>query len=60
MKGSDFICDCVHLLYDRCHKINPNRGWSYIDSPGWIKSKKGTINFINENNNNSFEYAATR
>ena len=22
MKGSDFIFDCVHLLYYKCHKIN--------------------------------------
>ena len=22
MNGSDFIFDCVHLLYYRCHKIN--------------------------------------
>ena len=26
MKGSD-------LLYEKCHKINPNRGRSYIDNP---------------------------
>ena len=32
MGGSDFIFDCVHLLYYKCHKINPNRGGSYIDS----------------------------
>ena len=33
MKGSDFVFDCVHLLYYKCHKINPNRCGSYIDSP---------------------------
>ena len=22
MKGSDFILDCVHLLFHICHKIN--------------------------------------
>ena len=26
MKGSEFVFDCFHLLYYRCHKINPNRG----------------------------------
>ena len=26
MKGIDFIFDCVHLLYYKCHKINPIRG----------------------------------
>ena len=24
----------------KCHKINPNRGGSYTDSPDWIKTKK--------------------
>ena len=33
MRGSDFIFDCVHLLCYKCHKINPNRCGSYIDSP---------------------------
>ena len=29
MKGSAFVFDYVH----KCHKINPNCGGSYIDSP---------------------------
>ena len=33
MRRSDFIFDCVHLLYYKCHKINFKRGGSYIDSP---------------------------
>ena len=40
MKGSEFAFDFVHLLHYKCHKINPNRGGSYIDSPDWIKTKK--------------------
>ena len=36
MEGSDFVFDYVHLLYYKCHKINPNRGGSYIDSSDWI------------------------
>ena len=24
MRGSDFIFNCVHLLYYKCHKVNPN------------------------------------
>ena len=39
MKGSEFVFDCVHLLYDKCHKINLKRGGSYIDTPDWIKNK---------------------
>ena len=40
MKRSEFVFDYVHLMYYKCHKINPNRGGSYIDSPDWIKNKK--------------------
>ena len=49
MTVSDFVFDCVHLLYYKCHKINPNRGGSYIDSPDWIKSKK-KIQYKTNNN----------
>ena len=47
MKASEFFFDYLHLLYYKSHKINPNRGGSYIDSPDWIKNKKGAINPIN-------------
>ena len=33
MKGSVFVFDFIQLLYQKCHKINPNSGRSYIDSP---------------------------
>ena len=36
----EFAFDYVHLLYYKCHKINPIRVGSYIDSPDWIKTKK--------------------
>ena len=42
MKGSELVFDYVHLLYYECHKINPNRGGSHIDSPHWIKNKKNS------------------
>ena len=48
MRGRDFISDCVHLLYYKCHKTDPNRGGSYIDSPDWIKNKKAKITPINK------------
>ena len=44
MCGSDFIFNFVHLLYYKCHKINPDQGWSYIDSSNWIKNQKPNIN----------------
>ena len=40
MRGSNFIFDCVHSLYYKCHKINFNHGGSYLDSSDWIKTKK--------------------
>ena len=43
-------------MYYKCHKINPNRSGSYIDSPDWIKSKKATINLINKKHNECFQY----
>ena len=33
MKASDFVFDYVYLMYQNCHRINPNVGGSYIDSP---------------------------
>ena len=35
MGGSEFVFNYVHLMYHnyKCHKINPNRGGSYINSP---------------------------
>ena len=48
MKSSEFAFHYVHLLCYKCHKINPNCGGSYIDSPYWIKNKKATINPINK------------
>ena len=38
IRGSEFVFDYVHLLYYKCHKINFNRGGSYIVSPYWIKN----------------------
>ena len=49
MRGCDFFFDYVHLLHFKCHKINLNRSQSYRGFPGWIKSKKATINPISEN-----------
>ena len=59
MKGINFIFDCGHLLYYECHKINPNRGRSNIDSPDWIKQKKATTNHINKKDNEYFQYVVT-
>ena len=54
MRGSEFVFYCVNLLYYKYHKINPNHGGSYIDSPDWIKQKKATINLINKKDNKCY------
>ena len=59
MGGSEFVIDCVQLLYNKCHKINldhMDHAGSYIDSPDWIKNKKATINPINEKYKKCFQY----
>ena len=33
MKSSDFIFDCLSLLYYKYHRINLNHSGSYVDSP---------------------------
>ena len=38
-------------------KIGLKRVGSYIDSPGWLKNEKATIN--SKNNDNCFPYALT-
>ena len=48
MKGNDFNFDSVQLLYFQYHIVNFKHGGSCIDSPGWIKKKKATINPKNE------------
>ena len=57
MKGSELVLDYVQLLNYKCHKTNPIRGGSDINSPDWIKNKKATINLINKKNNKCFRYA---
>ena len=39
MRGGDLFFVFDHLLYNKCHNINPNHGGSYADSPDWIKNK---------------------
>ena len=58
---SEFVLDYVQLLYYKCHKINLDRGGSYIDSPDCIKYKEPIINPINKKDNKCkcFQYAVT-
>ena len=47
------------VLYYKCHRINFNRGVSYICFSDLIKNKKAAINSINKKDNKSFQYAIT-
>ena len=58
MKGSSFIFDRANLFYYNLNKIKLNWCGLYIDSLDWIKSKKASINPVNENGNKYFQYAA--
>ena len=58
MRGNEFVLDSADLLYYHLHKISLKRGKSYIDSPGWLKNKKATINPHNKDNE-CFKYAIT-
>ena len=57
-RGSESVFDNVLLLYYKYHKIDLNRGESYIDPPDWTKNKKATINPINKTDK-CFQYAVT-
>ena len=47
MKGREFVCDYVHFLLYKCHKISPNYGGPYTDFPFWVKNEKAAVNPIN-------------
>ena len=51
---TDEVIKQLFLLYYKFHKIIPNHVGSYIDSPDWIKHKKGY-----KKDNKCFQYALT-
>ena len=59
MRGSKFVFNYVQLLHYKCHKINLNRGGSYLHFPDWIKNKKAIINPITIKDNKCLQYAVT-
>ena len=46
----------VEMTY-HCHKVDMNRGGSYVDLPDWIKNKKCCINPKNEEDDECFRWA---
>ena len=59
MRVNEFVFNYFQLLYYKFHKINLNRGGSYIASSDWIKNKKASINPINKKDNKCFQQAIT-
>ena len=56
---SSFVYESVEGLDINFHKIDLNRGASYIPSPDWLKNKGATINPKNTKGNYCFMYAVT-
>ena len=56
MRRNGFIFYSFDALYHDLNKIGLSRDGSYIDSPEWLKNKKGTINLKN-NDDNCYQYA---
>ena len=54
MKGNQFVCGYVHLLYYKCHKIYHNRSGSYIGSPDRTENEKTATNPIHKEIINAF------
>ena len=48
MRGNEFVCDSIDLLYYHLHKVSLKRGRSCVDSPKWLKNKRATINLKNK------------
>ena len=56
---SSYVYESVEGLSIHFHKIDLNRGSSYIPSPDWLKNKGATINPQNTKDNYCFMYAVT-
>ena len=41
IRGSEIVYDSVDVLYYNLNNVSLSRGGSYIDSPKWLKNKKG-------------------
>ena len=55
MRGSEFVCDSVDLLYYHLNRISLKRSELYVDSPKWLKDKGATINPKNKKDNKCFQ-----
>ena len=56
IKGSNFVCNSVDLLYYHLHKTSLRRGGSYVHFPEQLKNKKAVTN----NDDNCFQNTLTQ
>ena len=56
---SSYVYESVEGISIHFHKIDLNRGTSYIPLPDWLKNKGATINPQNTKDSNCFMYALT-
>ena len=59
MEASDFVFIRVVEMTYHCHRVDLNRGGSYIELPEWVKNKKCCINPKNEGDDECFKWAVT-
>ena len=58
MESSDYVFIRVVEMTYHCHRVDLNRGGSYIELPEWVKNKKCCINPKNEDDE-CFKWAVT-
>ena len=59
MEASDYVFIRVVEMTYHCHRVDLNRGGSYIELPEWVKNKKCCINPKNEGDDECFKWAVT-
>ena len=57
LKRSNYVFVRIVEMTYHCHKVDMNRGGSYVDLPDWIKNKKCCINPKNEEDDECFRWA---
>ncbi len=57
MEASDYVFVRVVEMTYHCHRVDLNRGGSYIELPDWVKNKKCCINPKNNDDNECFKWA---
>ena len=57
MRENHFVFVSVQLIYYKYHQVNFTHSGLYIDSSGWVKIKKATMNPENTDDK-CFQYAA--